>query len=67
LAGERGESGVKAVAKPQFYLPHCSNSKMSDCDVACDNSMMILYALTVFVSAFLLFLVQPVIAKQILP
>ena len=40
---------------------------MSDCDVACDNSMMILYALTVFVSAFLLFLVQPVIAKQILP
>ena len=28
---------------------------------------MILYALTVFVSAFLLFLVQPVIAKQILP
>jgi len=67
LAGERGESGAKAVAKPQFYLPHCSNSKMSDCDVACDNSMMILYALTVFVSAFLLFLVQPVIAKQILP
>ena len=33
----------------------------------CDNSRMILYALTVFVSAFLLFLVQPVIAKQILP
>ncbi len=33
----------------------------------CDNSQMILYALTVFVSAFLLFLVQPVIAKQILP
>ncbi|MEQ1517308.1 MAG: hypothetical protein ABL931_12560, partial [Usitatibacteraceae bacterium] len=28
---------------------------------------MILYALTVFISAFLLFLVQPVIAKQILP
>ncbi len=28
---------------------------------------MILYATTVFVSAFLLFLVQPVIAKQILP
>ena len=28
---------------------------------------MILYALTVFVSAFLLFLVQPIIAKQILP
>jgi SAM-dependent methyltransferase/MFS family permease len=28
---------------------------------------MFLYALTVFVSAFLLFLVQPVIAKQILP
>ena len=28
---------------------------------------MILYALTIFVSAFLLFLVQPVIAKQILP
>ena len=28
---------------------------------------MILYALTIFVSAFLLFLLQPVIAKQILP
>lgn len=28
---------------------------------------MILYSLTIFVSAFLLFLVQPVIAKQILP
>lgn len=29
--------------------------------------MIILYALTIFVSAFLLFLVQPIIAKQILP
>ena len=28
---------------------------------------MILYALTIFVSAFLLFLVQPIVAKQILP
>jgi SAM-dependent methyltransferase len=28
---------------------------------------MIIYALTIFVSAFLLFLIQPVIAKQILP
>ena len=28
---------------------------------------MIVYALTIFVSAFLLFLVQPIIAKQILP
>src|SRR6187455_681149 len=28
---------------------------------------MILYAATIFLSAFLLFLVQPVIAKQILP
>ena len=28
---------------------------------------MLLYALTIFVSAFLLFLVQPVMAKQILP
>src|SRR5262245_19765253 len=28
---------------------------------------MVLYALTIFVSAFLLFLVQPIIAKQILP
>ena len=28
---------------------------------------MFLYALTIFVSAFLLFLIQPVIAKQILP
>ena len=28
---------------------------------------MLLYAVTIFVSAFLLFLVQPVIAKQILP
>src|SRR5919107_4881703 len=28
---------------------------------------MILYAATIFTSAFLLFLVQPVIAKQILP
>ncbi len=28
---------------------------------------MLLYALTIFVSAFLLFLVQPIIAKQILP
>ena len=29
--------------------------------------LMLLYALTIFVSAFLLFLVQPVMAKQILP
>ena len=28
---------------------------------------MTLYALTIFTSAFLLFLVQPIIAKQILP
>lgn len=28
---------------------------------------MLLYALTIFVSAFLLFLIQPIIAKQILP
>ena len=28
---------------------------------------MILYAVTIFTSAFLLFLVQPVMAKQILP
>src|ERR671912_690997 len=28
---------------------------------------MILYALTIFASAFLLFLVQPIMAKQILP
>ncbi len=28
---------------------------------------MIIYALTIFVSAFLLFLIQPIIAKQILP
>ena len=28
---------------------------------------MLLYAVTIFTSAFLLFLVQPVIAKQILP
>ena len=28
---------------------------------------MLLYAATIFVSAFLLFLVQPVVAKQILP
>src|SRR5205085_5540743 len=28
---------------------------------------MILYALTIFTSAFLLFLVQPIMAKQILP
>ena len=28
---------------------------------------MFLYAATIFLSAFLLFLVQPVIAKQILP
>ena len=28
---------------------------------------MLLFALTIFTSAFLLFLVQPVIAKQILP
>src|SRR5687768_13355581 len=28
---------------------------------------MIVYALTIFASAFLLFLVQPIIAKQILP
>src|SRR6476660_6986939 len=30
-------------------------------------SPMILYALTIFTSAFLLFLVQPIMAKQILP
>ena len=29
--------------------------------------MILLYALTIFTSAFLLFLVQPIIAKQILP
>ena len=28
---------------------------------------MLLYALTIFASAFLLFLVQPIVAKQILP
>jgi len=28
---------------------------------------MLLYALTIFASAFLLFLVQPIMAKQILP
>ena len=28
---------------------------------------MILYALTIFTSAFLLFLVQPILAKQVLP
>jgi SAM-dependent methyltransferase len=28
---------------------------------------MVLYALTIFISAFLLFLVQPIVAKQILP
>ncbi|MGA8032630.1 MAG: hypothetical protein WCB48_09560, partial [Casimicrobiaceae bacterium] len=28
---------------------------------------MLLYALTIFASAFLLFLVQPIIAKEILP
>src|SRR5262245_30455860 len=28
---------------------------------------MVIYAATIFISAFLLFLVQPVIAKQILP
>ena len=28
---------------------------------------MFLFALTIFVSAFLLFLVQPIVAKQILP
>ena len=67
MAGERGESGIEAGVGSQFSLPHGSNSKMSNCDLACDNSLMILYALTVFVSAFLLFLVQPVIAKQILP
>ena len=65
--GKQGESGIKTGVGPQFYLPHRSNSKLSNCDLACDNSLMILYALTVFVSAFLLFLVQPVIAKQILP
>jgi SAM-dependent methyltransferase len=37
-------------------------------DGSCENNAnMILYALTIFVSAFLLFLVQPIIAKQILP
>lgn len=35
--------------------------------VPCENNRMFLYALTIFVSAFLLFLIQPVIAKQILP
>ena len=28
---------------------------------------MLVYALTIFVSSFLLFLVQPIIAKQIVP
>src|ERR1700752_5358816 len=32
-----------------------------------EGEHMILYASTIFLSAFLLFLVQPVIAKQILP
>ena len=31
------------------------------------KKMTILYALTIFVAAFLLFLVQPIIAKQLLP
>ncbi len=36
-------------------------------EVQASDPTMILYALTIFTSAFLLFLVQPIIAKQILP
>jgi hypothetical protein len=36
-------------------------------DVQPSDPTMIVYALTIFASAFLLFLVQPIIAKQILP
>ena len=48
-------------------VPNSNGWCTSNLDEACDNSRMFLYALTVFISAFLLFLVQPVIAKQILP
>ncbi len=40
---------------------------MRQCARETYKAAMILHALTIFVSAFLLFLVQPIIAKQILP
>ncbi|NDB12987.1 MAG: hypothetical protein EBX53_00980, partial [Betaproteobacteria bacterium] len=44
-----------------MHWAHCINWLIK---LAC---IMLPYALTIFLSAFLLFLVQPLIAKQILP
>src|SRR5947209_12626782 len=35
--------------------------------VPASRALMLLYAFTIFTSAFLLFLIQPIVAKQILP
>jgi MFS family permease/SAM-dependent methyltransferase len=57
---------IVASASIAFYpLLGCKQTRAAY--QPCDNSTMILYALTIFTSAFLLFLVQPIIAKQILP
>ncbi len=51
--------GISRAKMPFISLPTHSRRLSKD--------RMLLYATTIFVSAFLLFLVQPVIAKQILP
>ena len=51
---DRCSANFTSSVQPNRYAP-------------CDNPQMFIYALTIFVSAFLLFLVQPIIAKQILP
>ncbi len=46
---------------------YASESNQTQPNLVNQKARMLLYAATIFVSAFLLFLVQPVIAKQILP
>ena len=53
-----GPRRMRGFRRPPPRAAHAARSR---------RSPMLLYAATIFVSAFLLFLVQPVMAKQILP
>jgi len=54
-----------ARLRPADQAPAPSSTTASPTDPS--TPIMVLYAATIFLSAFLLFLVQPIIAKQILP
>lgn len=58
---------VGAATAPACFLPAIPAPHPPDSPAPEAKLMPVLYACTVFLSAFLLFLVQPVIAKQILP